>query len=284
MPSMRDIKRRRESVKSTGQITKAMKLVATVKLQKARVHALETQPYFNAMYKTVKSVISHMESTTHPLITGNGSKKKAVLLMTSNRGLAGGYNNNIIKLVDSTLNPEDTIVYAIGRKGRDALFKKGYEIAKDYSDVINQPLYSDAIAIGKELLGAYNAGEIGEVWIAYTFFKNTVSHIPTMEKLLPLSAEDFEADEEEPDLTMNFEPKEERALELIVPKYLNSLIYGGLIQAFASENGARMQAMDNATSNAEEMIEDLSLQYNRARQGAITQELTEIVAGASAVE
>ncbi|MBQ4473760.1 MAG: ATP synthase F1 subunit gamma [Lachnospiraceae bacterium] len=284
MPSMRDIKRRRESVRSTGQITKAMKLVATVKLQKARVHALETQPYFDAMFRTVRSVIAHSQGLSSPLTRGNGSKKRAVLLMTSNRGLAGGYNNNIIKTVMSQMSSEDTVIYPVGRKGRDMLAKRGYEIGNDYSDVINQPLYSDAIAIGKDLLSAFMNGEIGEIWIAYTFFKNTVSHIPEMEKLLPLSAEDFSADEDEPDLMMNFEPGEERALELIVPKYLNSLIYGGLIQAFASENGARMQAMDNATSNAEEMMEHLSLQYNRARQSAITQELTEIVAGASAVE
>ncbi len=284
MPSMRDIKRRRESVRSTGQITKAMKLVATVKLQKARVHALETQPYFDAMFRTVRSVIAHSQGLSSPLTRGNGSKKRAVLLMTSNRGLAGGYNNNIIKTVMSQMSSEDTVIYPVGRKGRDMLAKRGYEIGNDYSDVINQPLYSDAIAIGKDLLSAFMNGEIGEIWIAYTFFKNTVSHIPKMEKLLPLSAEDFSADEDEPDLMMNFEPGEERALELIVPKYLNSLIYGGLIQAFASENGARMQAMDNATSNAEEMMEHLSLQYNRARQSAITQELTEIVAGASAVE
>ncbi|MBQ9562982.1 MAG: ATP synthase F1 subunit gamma [Lachnospiraceae bacterium] len=284
MPSMRDIKRRRESVRSTGQITKAMKLVATVKLQKARVHALETQPYFDAMFRTVRSVIAHSQGLSSPLTRGNGSKKRAVLLMTSNRGLAGGYNNNIIKTVMSQMSSEDTVIYPVGRKGRDMLAKRGYEIGNDYSDVINQPLYSDAIAIGKDLLSAFMNGEVGEIWIAYTFFKNTVSHIPEMKKLLPLSAEDFTADEDEPDLMMNFEPGEERALELIVPKYLNSLIYGGLIQAFASENGARMQAMDNATSNAEEMMEHLSLQYNRARQSAITQELTEIVAGASAVE
>ena len=284
MPSMRDIKRRRESVRSTGQITKAMKLVATVKLQKARTHALQTQPYFDAMFRTVRSVIAHSQGLMGPLVQGNGSKKKAVLLMTSNRGLAGGYNNNIIKMVMAESDPEQTVIYPVGRKGRDVLAKKGYEIGEDYSDVINQPLYSDAIAIGKDLLSDFLKGEVGEVWIAYTFFKNTVSHIPHLEKLLPLSAEDFREEEDEPDLMMNFEPQAEQALELIVPKYLNSLIYGGLIQAYASENGARMQAMDNATSNAEEMIENLSLQYNRARQGAITQELTEIVAGASAVE
>lgn len=284
MPSMRDIKRRRESIRSTGQITKAMKLVSTVKLQKARVHALDTQPYFDAMLETMRSVVSHSEWSTSPVLAGNASDKKVVLLISGNRGLAGGYNGNIAKLVMSETDPENTVIWSVGRKGRDMLEKKGYTLGKDYSDVINQPLYSDAIEIGKDLLDAYMSGEVGEVWIAYTFFKNTVSHIPQMEKLLPLSAGDFAEDPDTPDLMMNFEPHEGRALEMIVPKYLNSLIYGGLIQAFASENGARMQAMDNATSNAEEMIDDLSLQYNRARQGAITQELTEIVAGASAVE
>ena len=285
MPSMRDIKRRRESVRSTGQITKAMKLVATVKLQKARVHALETQPYFDAMFRTVRSVIAHSQGLSSPLTRGNGSKKRAVLLMTSNRGLAGGYNNNIIKTVMSQMSSEDTVIYPVGRKGRDMLAKRGYEIGNDYSDVINQPLYSDAIAIGKDLLSAFMNGEVGEIWIAYTFFKNTVTHVPTIIKLLPVESidEDQDGKPDKIEAVMNFEPGDEEALDMIIPKYIAGQIHGALIEALASENGARMQAMDNATSNAEDMIDDLTLKYNRARQGSITQELTEIIAGSQAL-
>jgi F-type H+-transporting ATPase subunit gamma len=173
-------------------------------------------------------------------------------------------------------------VDAIGRKGRDGLTRKGFAIKADYSEVINEPLYRDAADITLELLDGFTRGEIGEIYLAYTSFKNTVTQIPKLIKLLPVEMESGEEDKKAHAL-MTYEPDEEEVLNSIVPKYMSSLIYGALLEAVASENGARMTAMDNATSNAEEMIEVLSLQYNRARQGAITQELTEIVAGANAI-
>jgi len=153
------------------------------------------------------------------------------------------------------------------------------------SDIMEEPLYVDAMALSARVLESYSKGEIGEIYIAYTAFKNTVVHEPTLLKLLPIDAEKKEsaAQEKESKALMSFEPNDDEALEMIIPKYVTSLIYGGLIEAAASENGARMQAMDSATSNAEEMIDHLSLMYNRARQGSITQELTEIIAGANAI-
>ena len=145
------------------------------------------------------------------------------------------------------------------------------------------PTYEDAQAISKEALSAYAKGEIGEIYLAYTHFKNTVSHEPTLLRLLPVQVKEEDLAANDADLLMNFEPNEEEALDMIIPKYITSLIYGALVEAVASENGARMQAMDSATSNAEDMINDLSLKYNRARQGSITQELTEIIAGAEAI-
>lgn len=145
------------------------------------------------------------------------------------------------------------------------------------------PTYEDAQAISKEVLSAYAKGEIGEIYLAYTHFKNTVSHEPTLLRLLPVQVKEEDLAANDADLLMNFEPNEEEALDMIIPKYITSLIYGALVEAVASENGARMQAMDSATSNAEDMINDLSLKYNRARQGSITQELTEIIAGAEAI-
>ena len=286
MASMRDIKRRKESIQSTGQITKAMKLVATVKLQKAKSRAENSQPYFDAMYAAVKAMLGKSEAIEHPYLKQGTSSKKGIIVITSNRGLAGGYNSNIIKLVTgSGFKKEDIVVYAVGRKGKDTLARRGYEIREDYSEVINDPLYADAAQIGKKVLEDFEKGEIGEIYLAYTVFKNTVSHIPTFIRLLPIVPEDTEGEETEADkLTlMNYEPEADEALDLIIPKYINSLIYGGLVQSLASENGARMQAMDSATNNAEEMISDLSLKYNRARQSSITQELTEIIAGANAI-
>lgn len=281
---MRSIKRRKGSIQSTQQITKAMKLVSTVKLQRAKGRAEKSKAYFECMYATVKSVLAKAGFINHPYLKPGESSKKAVIVITSNRGLAGGYNSNVIKLITrGSFKKEDVKIYAIGKKGKEAFTRYGYDIVKDYSDVIEEPVYADAMRIGNDLLDAFAKGEIGEIYLAYTAFKNTVSHIPTLLKLLPVEAgaEVEEADDDK--ALMNFEQDEEEALNLLIPKYITSLIYGGMVEAVASENGARMQAMDSATSNAEEMIEKLSLQYNRARQGSITQELTEIIAGAEAI-
>lgn len=286
MASMRDIKRRKESIQSTGQITKAMKLVSTVKLQKAKTRAENSLPYFNYMYQTVSSMLKKSATLSHPYLNAGSSPKKAIIVITSNRGLAGGYNSNVIKLVTgSGIAKEDAVIYSVGRKGRDALARRGYKIAADYSEVMNEPMFKDAVDIGREVLGAFASGEIGEIYIAYTVFKNTVVHIPTFLKLLPVEFDEQDKKEDAgSDLVlMNYEPAAEEALNLIIPKYINSLICGALVQALASENGARMQAMDAATSNADEMISNLSLLYNRARQSSITQELTEIIAGANAI-
>lgn len=294
MASMRDIKRRKGSITSTQQITKAMKLVATVKLQKSKTQAEEASPYFLTMFQTVQSILEQTGKINHPYLDGNPDGKKAVVLISSNRGLAGGYNSNVAKLVtDGDFDPENTLVYCIGKKGREYVERRGYQIMKESSEIMNHPLYSDAISVCSELMEKFQTGEIGEIYVAYTFFKNTVSHQPTLLKLLPISEEDAveenaAEDETEEDpyakLTpMNYEPSEEEVLNMIIPKYITSIFYGALMQAAASENGARMQAMDSATSNAQEMIDKLSLQYNRARQGSITQELTEIIAGAEAL-
>lgn len=286
MASMRDIKRRKGSIQSTQQITKAMKLVSTVKLQKARSRAEQTNPYSTYMYQTVTSMLAKSGSVNHPYLKKGDSKKKAVVVITSNRGLAGGYNSNIIKLVmgSEDFSRGDAEIYAIGSKGRDTLERRGYHIREDDSEIIESPSYEDAMALCKKVLQAYSDGEIGEIYLAYTHFKNTVSHEPKLMKLLPVEVDENEAEEStESKVLMNYEPNEEEALDMIIPKYITSLFYGALVEAVASENGARMQAMDSATSNAEEMISDLTLKFNRARQGSITQELTEIIAGASAI-
>ncbi len=289
MASMRDIQRRKSSVSSIGQITKAMKLVSTVKLQKTRARAESAKPYFEMMYKTVTNILSRSEQISHPFLKAGGSSKKCIISITSNRGLAGGYNSNVNKLItQSGFAKEDVEVITIGRKGREYLEKRGYRIRADYSDVINNPMFSDAKEICGQILGEFTSGEIGEIYIAYTSFKNTVVHEPVLMKLLPIEFSEEELskkgrDSAQDHTPMNYEPNEEESLDVIVPKYVTSILFGAMIEATASENGARMQAMDAATSNAEEMIESLSLQYNRARQSSITQELTEIIAGANAI-
>ncbi len=287
MASMRDIKRRKGSIQSTQQITKAMKLVSTVKLQRAKQRAEQSKAYFNCMYDTVTSMLAKTGGLNHPYLTAGESQKKAVIVITSNRGLAGGYNSNVVKLITKgDFKKEDLRIYAIGKKGRDALNRNGYEIVEEDSDIIEEPSYVDAMALCQRLLDSFAAGEIGEIYLAYTGFKNTVVHVPTLLKLLPVEPVESASAETQgagSKALMNFEPADDEALNMIIPKYVTSLIYGGLVEAVASENGARMQAMDSATSNAEEMIDHLSLMYNRARQGSITQELTEIIAGANAI-
>lgn len=282
MASMRDIKRRKGSIQSTQQITKAMKLVSTVKLQKAKQRAEQSKDYFRCMYETVVSMLAKAGNINHPYLRPGDSAKKGIIVITSNRGLAGGYNSNITKLItQGGYKKEEVELYIIGKKGRETLQRYGYKIREDYSDIVEEPLYSDAMEVSKKVLDDFAGGEIGEIYLAYTGFKNTVVHEPTLLKLLPVEVEaKATAGDRAP---MNFEPEDDAALDMIIPKYVTSLIYGGLVESVASENGARMQAMDSATSNAEEMIDHLTLMYNRARQGSITQELTEIIAGANAI-
>lgn len=286
MASMRDIKRRKSSITSTQQITKAMKLVSTVKLQKARAHAEATDPYFNYMYRTVSSMLAKSVNLEHPYLKAGDSPRKAVVVLTSNRGLAGGYNSNIVKLIThGDFKKEELDIYAVGAKGEELLTSKGYHIVESAPEMMEDPTYEDAAALCKRVLKAFTDGQVGEIYLAYTHFKNTVTQEAKLIKLLPVELDENGADEkEDSNILMNFEPNPEEALELIIPKYVTSLFYGALVESYASENGARMQAMDSATSNAEDMISDLTLKYNRARQGSITQELTEIIAGANAIE
>ncbi len=294
MASMRDIKRRKTSIQSTQQITKAMKLVATVKLQKAKLNAEKSKSYFNYMYSTINSILEKTKNVNHPFLKQNDSTRKLIVLITSNRGLAGGYDGNIVKMITNSDLPLDQLdIVAMGKKGKDAMRRNKCKIIADECEALEIPKYTDAVRITKLALEAFLSEEVGEIYVAYTAFKNTVTHIPTLLKILPimpLEEQDTdgvekkeETKEKQIETLMNFEPEEEEALGLIVPKYVTSLIYGAIVEATASENGARMQAMDSATSNAEDMINKLALQYNRARQGAITQELTEIIAGAEAI-
>ena len=296
MASMRSIKRRRESVQSTQQITKAMKLVSTVKLQKARARVEANELYFEILYSTICSILAKTSSLDSKYLQKSESAGKAVLVMSSNRGLAGGYNSNIVKLVEREgFDKDTTLIYALGRKGLEGLQRKGYKIHKDYSDIINDPLYDDCMLLTKELLKEFEAGNIGEIYVAYTDFKNTVVHDPVMRKLLPVEKDDFKAldtgeSAEDQKLLMNYgmetemqlpnnfgvampggKTPEERVLNLIIPKYMTNIIYGAFLESIASEN-------------ADDMISSLSLQYNRARQSSITQELTEIIAGAEALQ
>ena len=278
------LKTRIKSVDSTLHLTRAMQLVAASKIRKATEKLAASRSYLDAFGTVMAQLASSSECASSPFLKPRSGKRAILIVIAGDRGLAGGYNNNIVKLVaESGLPKESVEVYGIGKKGIESFERKGYYIASDDSEIINAPLFSDAVEIGRKVLDAYEAGEVGEIYLAYTSFKNTVVHTPEFIKLLPVEVKEEESADKKSEAPMNYEPEAEESLDLLIPKYINSIVYGAFIEAVASENGARMQAMDAATSNAEDMISTLSLAYNRARQGAITQELTEIISGAEAL-
>ena len=305
MASMKQIKQRKRSVDSTGKITKAMKLVATVKLQKTKQIATDAVPYFDAMYETISDMIKKSNGIEHKYLNGKKNAKKALIVFSSNKGLAGSYNSNIVKKIlgeDNSVqfNPYDTLVYSIGSKVRDDLKRRGYVIERDYSENMDDIHYESITIMAREILDDFVEGKINEIYLVYTFFKNTIIHVPRVLKLLPLSNVDKNDEDTEllgkktfevakskyaddVRMPMNYELDDEEMLNYTIPQYISSLLFGALTAALASENGARMTAMDSATKNAKELSEKLNVAYNRARQGAITQEITEIVAGANAI-
>lgn len=286
MASIRDIKRRRNSIQNTQQITKAMKLVATAKLQKAKAKAEETRVYFNKMQETITSILSQTGNIDHPYLKSDTTQKKGYIVITSNRGLAGGFNMNVTKLISHNhqyTNTKDILIYSIGKKGKDTLIRSNFKIEEDFSEVVENPTYNDAVNIGKKVLQDYTAGRISEIYLAYTEFKSTLSQEAKLIKLLPIDKMKLDNDYNNKTM-MNYEPSEEEVLSRLIPRYVYSLIYGALMESVASEHGARMTAMDSATSNASEMIDALSLEFNRARQASITQEISEIVGGAEALK
>ncbi len=285
MASMREIKRRRDSINSTKQITNAMKLVATARLQKAKAGAIETRPFFHKIHETIGSIIAQSEGVDHKYLQKRDEKKTLYVVISSNRGLAGGYNNNIVKLVmtnEKEDKSDNVAVYSIGKKGGDLLRQRGYFVSENFNDTIEEPDFGKAIDIGTIITSKYEEGVFDRVYLAFTEFESIISQTPKLLKILPLDAQEFKLEDDE-NIKTEFEPSAEEVLNKIVPQYISSVIYGGLMESRASEQGARQTAMDSATKNADEMIGNLTLQYNRARQAAITQELSEIVAGAESL-
>ena len=305
MASMKQIKQRKRSVDSTGKITKAMKLVATVKLQKTKQMATDAIPYFDAMYETISDMIRKSSGIKHKYLLGKEDAKKAVIVFSSNKGLAGSYNSNIVRKLFGEnssygFNKDNTLIYSIGNKLRDEFKRRGFTIARDYSENMEDVHYENVTIMTSEILDNFVDGKINEIYLVYTFFKNTIVHIPRVLKLIPLSSVDKNDEETEllgkktfevakssfandDKMPMNYELEDEEMLNYTIPLYISSLLFGALTASLASENGARMTAMDSATKNAKELSEKLNVAYNRARQGAITQEITEIVAGANAI-
>lgn len=285
MSGTREIKRRIKSVQNTKQITKAMKMVAAAKLRRAQERAENTRPYSEKIKEVISSIAAGTKDFSHPMLEKRPVKKTGYLVITSDKGLAGPYNANILRMAVNTIksrhqSEEEYALFVIGRKGRDYFKKRDYPIVKVITDLTDNPTMTEINEISETAIGMFADGTFDELNILYNEFVSPIQQTPIEKQLLPLTSEDVLSG---PVMQYEYEPDSETVLEELLPKYAETLIYSALLDAKASEYGAKMTAMGNATDNASEMIDTLTLKLNRARQAAITQEIAEIVAGANAL-
>lgn len=310
MPSLRDIKRRIKSVKNTRQITKAMKMVSAAKLKKAQDDILAARPYADKMTEFVASLAQKTTPESHPLLGGPvreegwgaeggeggeaAGKRIGVLLITSDRGLCGSFNAVLFRTIESFLseNPDSSIsLYLIGKRAIEYFKRRGYAVINSRPAGSGRPNYSTARATAEELIQRYIKGEFDEVRVIYSEFRSALSQRPVVQNILPIAPPlKGEAGEEgaalaaEPGIDAIYEPSVEAVATDLLPKYIEVQVFRSLLESAASEHGARMTAMDSASKNASEMIDRLTLKYNRLRQAAITKELMEIIGGAEALK
>lgn len=284
MATLRDIKRRIKSVKNTQQITKAMKMVAAAKLRRAQEDIIAARPYAQKMMNVLSSLAARTKSDSHPLLEVRDVKKVELIVVTSDRGMCGGFNTNIIRLAENFIrNNKDKFdigLNLVGRKGKDYFKRRGLNIRQDRTLPPGRTNYKLAAEIGQDIVENYMNGVFDEVYVVYSEFKSAMSQRPVVIRLLPI--EPIDAGEFPGEYI--FEPSEEAILSQLLPKHIEIQIFRALLESAASEHGARMTAMDSATKNAKEMIAGLTLKYNRARQAAITKELMEIIGGAEALK
>ena len=292
MPSLKDLKNRIESVKNTRKITKAMQMVAAAKLRRAQDSAEASRPYterFNSVLGALASA-NATGSGGSQLLVGTGKDQTHLLVvMTAERGLCGGFNSNIAKLAKShalkLLEQGKTVkILTVGKKGRDVVKRDLGKHFVDHIDLseIKSIRYTDAQAISKSILERFTAGEFDIATLFYSKFVNVVTQIPTAQQVIPASFDDVEGTKEQ-NVNYEYEPTEEEILADLLPRGVGTQIFAALLENGASEQGARMSAMDNATRNAGDMIDKLTIQYNRSRQAVITNELIEIISGAEAL-
>jgi F-type H+-transporting ATPase subunit gamma len=289
VPSLRDIRNRITSVKSTRQITKAMKMVAAAKLRRAQDAVLRARPYAQLLDKALGRVAARAlaeGAAVDPLLAPRAPRVAEVVVITSDRGLAGGFNSNIIRRTQRFLT-ENADAYerielaTIGRKAKDFLRARKLEVRKDFVGVHQGLTYEKAEAIAQEYVARYLSGEVDAVFLCYNEFKSAISQVPVVFQLLPIQTPAGDAGG---GIDFKYEPSREGLLADLLPRHIIMQVWRALLESAASEHGARMSAMESATKNAEEMIAALTLQYNRARQAYVTKELMEIVGGAEALK
>ncbi|RKQ17765.1 ATP synthase F1 subunit gamma [Ureibacillus endophyticus] len=288
MASLREIKSRINSTKKTSQMTKAMQMVSASKSKRAEQNAKGYVPYMEKVQDVVAAIAGGTSDASHPMLISRPVKKTAYLVIGSDRGLAGAYNSSILRQLSRTLKErhrsnDEFVILAIGRVPRDYFVKRGYNVVESIVGLPDQPTFSDVKQIARKAVGMFADGTYDELYMYYNHFVSVISQEVTEKKVLPITDLAPKANEGL-SASYEFEPSGEAILEVLLPQYAESLIYGALLDGKASEHAARMTAMKTATDNANELIRDLSLVYNRARQAAITQEITEIIGGAAALE
>ncbi|MBI5525459.1 MAG: ATP synthase F1 subunit gamma [Deltaproteobacteria bacterium] len=288
MPSLRALRKRIGSVRNTRQITKAMKMVAAAKMRRAQEAILKARPYANGLSTVLLDIAARVNTEAHPLLARREPKKVELVVMTSDRGLCGSFNTNIVRRAEQFLFEKggefDRIsLSCIGRKGRDHFRRKTVDIRREYIGVFNNITFSSAAEIAQELARDFVAQDLDAIWLLYNEFKSVIQQRVALYPLLPMRIPE-ETGTAAAGVDFVFEPDMATILDAILPKYLGTEIYRAMLESAASEHGARMTAMDNATKAAGEMIDSLTLKYNKARQAAITKELMEIVTGAEAIK
>lgn len=289
--SIRDIKRRIRSVENTRQITKAMKMVAVVKLRKAQDQAEAARPYAEKMKEVLTNIAKRTRGIKHPMLVTRPVRKTGYLIITSDRGLAGGYNGNLLRLMQKTIeerheSPKEYEIFVIGRKGLEFLRKRNFNVIGQVTGLGDSPIFEDIQVVAEQAVSFYAEEKFDELYLYYNEFINAVVQKPIEKRLLPLATEEIRSDEapkEAIQAAYEYEPSGIGVLGKLLPHYAQMLIYSAVLEGKASEFAARMTAMDSATDNATDIIAQLTLQFNRARQAAITQEIAEIVAGAAAL-
>jgi F-type H+-transporting ATPase subunit gamma len=289
MPSLKDIKKRIGSVKNTEQITKAMKMVAAAKLRRAQEAAVAARPYAEKLHEVVSHLAQSEEIDDQPLLKRRGAERALVVLMTADRGLCGGFNANVSKEAERFIRQNDEgftdiDLMIIGRKGRDFLKNRvGDKITKVHENITSDATYKTAQLIGQEIVDAYCEEKYDAVYVIYNAFQSAIVQIVTVERILPIQPKESE-EVVDANIDYIYEPNQGVVLSQLLPKMVEVQLFRALLESGASEQGARMSSMDSASRNAADMIDKLTLQYNRARQAAITKELMEIISGAESIK
>ena len=284
MGSLRDIENRIKSTKKTSQITRAMQMVSASKLNRAELKAKAFVPYMDKIQEVAGAIAAGTDSE-HPMLISRPVKKTAYIVITADRGLCGAYNSNIIRAVSRAIEKrqtakDDVIIFAIGRIGSEFFLNRGYNVIDSVIGLSDHPSFAEIKEIANKAVGMFADGTYDEIYMYYTHYINVISNKVTEGKVLPLT----DIAQDATTASYEFEPSAEAILKVLLPQYAESLIFGALLESKASEHASSMTAMQSATDNAGELIDDLTLQFNRARQAAITQEITEIIGGVAALE